>query len=127
MMAEPNHGSFEPRGQSVVRKDRNAEGRFGLMFKHLKPFSAPSPDLLRQLAETMRQAPTGVFDNSDIAAGFTFFGQFVDHDLTADLASDLEKQQDPDGLTTSGPRSSTSTPSTAAARRHAPSCTTDPS
>lgn len=95
-MAEPRHGSSEPRGQSVVARKREAEGRFGLMFKHLKPFTSPSPALLAKLAETMRQ--TAPEDNPDIPAGFTFFGQFVDHDLTADRTSELDKIQDPDGL-----------------------------
>ena len=101
-MAQPAHGSFPQRGQDAPAKNREAEGRFGFMFKHLEPFSPPD-ELLRSLAASMEQPPPDVadrtkFDNPAIPAGYTFFGQFVDHDLTADRLSELDKQQDPDGL-----------------------------
>jgi hypothetical protein len=37
-------------------------------------------------------------ENSGIAAGYTYLGQFIDHDLTFDPASSLQKQNDPDGM-----------------------------
>jgi hypothetical protein len=37
-------------------------------------------------------------ENSGISAGYTYFGQFIDHDLTFDPASSLQKQNDPDAL-----------------------------
>jgi hypothetical protein len=37
-------------------------------------------------------------ENQGIAAGYTYLGQFIDHDLTFDPASSLEKQNDPDAL-----------------------------
>lgn len=36
--------------------------------------------------------------NSNIPAGYTYFGQFVDHDITFDPASSLMRQNDPSGL-----------------------------
>ncbi|PYT04352.1 MAG: heme peroxidase, partial [Acidobacteria bacterium] len=36
--------------------------------------------------------------NPRLPAGFTYFGQFVDHDLTFDPASSLERQNDPDAV-----------------------------
>jgi len=36
--------------------------------------------------------------NSTIPAGYTYFGQFVDHDITFDPASSLMRQNDPSGL-----------------------------
>ena len=33
-----------------------------------------------------------------VSAGYTYLGQFIDHDLTFDPASSLEKQNDPDAL-----------------------------
>ncbi len=38
-------------------------------------------------------------ENTGISAGYTYFGQFIDHDLTFDPASSLQRQDDPDGLT----------------------------
>ena len=37
-------------------------------------------------------------ENPKIPAGYTYFGQFVDHDITFDPASSLQKQNDPDAL-----------------------------
>jgi hypothetical protein len=37
-------------------------------------------------------------DNPDIPSGYTYFAQFVDHDITFDPASVLERANDPDGL-----------------------------
>jgi alpha-amylase len=37
-------------------------------------------------------------EESAIPAAFTYFGQFIDHDLTFDPASSLQKQNDPDAL-----------------------------
>jgi hypothetical protein len=99
-MTAPFHGSVEQRGLQGIAKKRDAEGRFGFMFKNLEPFS-PADDLLISLAASMEQPrpnPFTQFDNPDIPAGFTFFGQFVDHDLTFDQTSKLEQEQDPDGL-----------------------------
>ncbi|MFK7804187.1 MAG: peroxidase family protein [Anaerolineae bacterium] len=37
-------------------------------------------------------------DDSNIPAGYTYFGQFVDHDITFDPISSLMRQNDPSGL-----------------------------
>jgi hypothetical protein len=34
-MSSPPHGSFEQRGQSAPARNRQAEGRFAFMLKHL--------------------------------------------------------------------------------------------
>jgi hypothetical protein len=38
-------------------------------------------------------------ENTGISAGYTYLGQFIDHDLTFDPASSLQKADDPDALT----------------------------
>jgi hypothetical protein len=35
-------------------------------------------------------------DNPNLTAGFTFLGQFLDHDMTFDPTSSLERQADPE-------------------------------
>src|SRR5205807_9905420 len=37
-------------------------------------------------------------ENTAISAGYTYLGQFIDHDLTFDPASSLQKQNDPTAL-----------------------------
>ncbi|WP_309892402.1 heme peroxidase family protein [Archangium sp.] len=42
--------------------------------------------------------PATNVDNETIPAGFTFLGQFIDHDLTFDPTSILERQNDPEAI-----------------------------
>ena len=90
------HGT-ELRGMYLTSKDRLAEGRFGAMFKKLPAF-APSDDLLTGIAETMVEPNTSdaflaktAADGGRLFAGFTFIGQFIDHDITLDKTP-LEQQ-----------------------------------
>jgi hypothetical protein len=85
------------RGIELVTKDRSLEGRFGLMFKRLQAFEPPD-ELLNGLAATMAESGGNV-NNPDLPAGFTFLGQFIDHDLTLDTTPLSLQQQDPDALT----------------------------
>jgi Animal haem peroxidase len=56
------------------------------------------PDTLEALADAMIARP-GTFDpNPRIPAGYTYFGQFVDHDLTFDPTSTLGLRNDPETL-----------------------------
>ncbi|SFK70945.1 Animal haem peroxidase [Geodermatophilus ruber] len=98
------HAVGDPRGADIaVRVDRKAEARFGLMFKDLPPF-APTDGLLRWLAASMNdgKAPLSdvrlsdfAFDNPGIPAGYIYFGQFVDHDMTLDRTPLTHRLQDP--------------------------------
>src|SRR3954451_12020110 len=86
------------RGMFLTTKDRLAEGRFGLMFKKLPAF-APADDLLTGLAQTMVEPDTSdAFLNTSprLFAGFTFIGQFIDHDITFDNTPLDLAQADPD-------------------------------
>ena len=80
---ERHHG-FRTRGLSkgiaAVPQGPLFEGRFGRMFRRLPVFDVEDNDLL-ELADSMTQ--TGVIDNPNIPAGFTYLGQFIDHDITS--------------------------------------------
>lgn len=94
------------RGLDVPRGSQQYEGRFGRMFRTL-PAANHSEQCLKALAcHMIAPRETKPFsddpdaeENSGISAGYTYFGQFIDHDLTFDPSSSLEKTNDPDGLT----------------------------
>ncbi|CAA9279132.1 MAG: Animal haem peroxidase [uncultured Corynebacteriales bacterium] len=93
------HG-YEMRGLAYVPISRQFEGRFGRMFR-LPPF-VPDDARIAEIAEVMTENVTGPrpeLDNPDIPSGYTYLGQFVDHDLTLDTASSLDRANDPDALT----------------------------
>lgn len=109
------------RGDQVNRGSRTFEGRFGRMFRAL-PAAEFDNGALEDLAWAMSAAPerqdptagTPGFskpsaspetdekfqddEESGIPSGYTYLGQFIDHDITFDPASSLQKQNDPDGL-----------------------------
>src|SRR5918998_2485998 len=87
------------RGMSLTSKDRLAEGRFGVMFKRLPAF-APGDDLLDGLARSMVEDQTVPDDahlntSPRLFAGFTFIGQFIDHDITFDNTPLEQQEADP--------------------------------
>ncbi|MCK1391531.1 heme peroxidase family protein [Bradyrhizobium sp. 1] len=96
-----------PRGLNVTRSPLS-QGRFGRMFRNLASatFGAKDSDNvanLSALADKMVAGFDGPKDGPDaeesgIPALYTYFGQFIDHDITFDPVSSLTKQQDPDGL-----------------------------
>jgi hypothetical protein len=76
------------------------------MFRTLPPAEF-NEGILKELAKRMtaeneeEQTPETEFDaeeNTGISAGYTYLGQFIDHDLTFDPVSSLQRQNDPDGL-----------------------------
>jgi len=109
----------------VIRGDQNIprsslfEGRFGRIFRSLPPASWPV-EALMDLGAAMTAAPETVEghpelpaaareigkmdrlhdeeENAGISAGYTYFGQFIDHDITFDPASSLQQQNDPNAL-----------------------------
>ena len=78
-------GIEEQPGQNVARAFR-----FSRMFGELPAFT-PADDGLIALGKAMEDAPN-FKDHPDLPAGFTYFGQFLDHDITFDKTDGL-----PDG------------------------------
>lgn len=94
------------------------EDRFGRMFRDLPPFASPSPQLTAALTELgkaggimdakdpLERGPILLItdpalsvnnpDNTTHTAGVTFFGQFIDHDITFDLGSRLGEPTPPE-------------------------------
>jgi Animal haem peroxidase len=122
MASSSNHGSV--RGSYLPRESRLFEGRFGRMFRSVPPFDLdPAEREVRDLAKLVAadglsdstgekvavmagkepggpSAETAVDEeeNPHVPAGYTYLGQFIDHDLTFDPASSLQRQNDPEAL-----------------------------
>lgn len=104
-LARP-HGGV--RGAELSRSSLLFGGPFGRMFRALPPADFGADDAaslaaLKTLAAGMLAAPDPIKNGPDaeesgIPAAYTYFGQFIDHDLTFDPASSLQKQNDPDAL-----------------------------
>ena len=58
------------------------------------PRKAPNE---KELLDTAFGTSEPADENPFLPAGYTYFGQFIDHDLTFDPNSSLQKQNDPDG------------------------------
>jgi hypothetical protein len=94
------------RGEMLSRQSTQYEGRFGRMFRTLPGAVHQEQDLamLAQAMQAERENPPTPEEEADeeenigISAGYTYLGQFIDHDLTFDPASSLQRQNDPDGL-----------------------------
>jgi hypothetical protein len=103
------HGSGV-RGATLPRNSLFFEGRFGRLFRTLPPGDYGDDDdasiaALTLLGAKMVSVPDSADpkdgpdnEESGIPAVYTYFGQFIDHDLTFDPASFLQKQNDPDAL-----------------------------
>ncbi|HNP88964.1 MAG TPA: heme peroxidase family protein [Kouleothrix sp.] len=95
------------RGETLSRQSSQFEGRFGRMFRTLPAAFHTEGELTalgQQMSAEAEAQPTPETERDDeenlgISAGYTYLGQFIDHDLTFDPNSSLQRQNDPDGLT----------------------------
>lgn len=100
--------SVPVRGLSTTASSPLFQGRFGRMFR-MEPATFGKTDTdaqnaLAKLAKAMTSSPDDPKDGRDdeesgIPALYTYLGQFIDHDLTFDPNSSLQKRNDPDALT----------------------------
>src|SRR5947207_9638795 len=99
------HGE-RPRGSDFHPSSTLFEGRFGRMFRTLPAAEFAEDDLKKLAGKMVAPAEAGETsenkdddeENQGISAGYTYLGQFIDHDLTFDPASSLQKQNDPEAL-----------------------------
>lgn len=99
------------RGVNNPRSRFFDSGMFGRMFPTLPPFAPDTNNVRNALLQlgsregimdakddpSIPNNPDNL-DNTRILAGFTFFGQFIDHDITFDPTSSLERQNDPEAV-----------------------------
>ena len=101
------HGARAPRGLQSVSGSESVTGRFGRMFRNLPVFDQDEAEL-KALAGKMLQEVEEPVDkdlgeededeNVEVPAGYTYLGQFIDHDITFDPVSSLQRQNDPDAI-----------------------------
>ena len=100
------------RGLMSTSRSSNFQGRFGRMFSQCSVMSATSygadeaesRSALMALGAAMTAGEDGAKDGRDgeesgIPALYTYFGQFIDHDITFDPMTTLISHSDPDALT----------------------------
>jgi len=94
------------RGLDTAAQSSTFEGRFGRMFRTL-PKATWTEEALKKLAAAMSADPepnptpeteTDDEENTGISAGYTYLGQFIDHDITFDPNSSLQKDNDVNSL-----------------------------
>lgn len=97
------------RGLMSTPKSSAFQGRFGRMFRFLPSATYGKTDADSRVAlMTLGAAMTSSFDppkdgfdgeESGIPALYTYFGQFIDHDITFDPMTTLIQHSDPDAIT----------------------------
>jgi hypothetical protein len=104
------HGGPGTRGPDRTTESSTTRGKFGRMFRNLPVFTLTDEDetiaQLSALAAKMVQPaeddkPLGEPDedeNPDVPSGYTYLGQFIDHDITFDPVSSLRRENDPEAL-----------------------------
>jgi hypothetical protein len=113
------HGFIPLGGDNPPRSTYYDQGKFGRIFPSLPPFAFDTPTLRAALKEIGKLGgimdakddlsdPVGLIvnpaknlanpNNPNLTAGMTFLGQFLDHDMTFDPTSSLERQQDPETI-----------------------------
>jgi hypothetical protein len=108
---QPTFHGMPQRGLGALTSSPSTQGRYGRMFRQLPPavFGSSDAQVVANLSELAariiqpteaEQAPETVDpdENPRIPAGYTYLGQFIDHDLTFDPVSSLQRQNDPDAL-----------------------------
>lgn len=88
------------RGLNAPQSKFYARGRFGRLFPSLPPHYPPQQALVEMGAARGVMDPGQAYNrpNPEVPAGFVFLGQFIDHDITFDPTSSLERQNDPEAI-----------------------------
>lgn len=94
-----HHGMAELKGLDAYCKrghEHTRDDRFGRMFPQLAP-AFISAEVLRDIGRKggPMDGKSAAKRSDAVPVGHVFFGQFVDHDITLDISSSLERVNDP--------------------------------
>lgn len=102
------HGSLRYQHDILVPRSSFYHGPYGRMFRHLPPWRpdgrtdtekmAAIENLAHNMIETAEESDDTSLDNPMIPAGYTYFGQFIAHDMTFDPTAYSQRLNDPDTL-----------------------------
>ena len=99
------HARHAAHREVLAPRSQFYQGPFGRLFRNLSPWTPPGAteadqiDAIHQIAEASFEGTFDrALDNEDIPAGYTYLGQFVDHDITFDPTSSLQRRNDPERL-----------------------------
>ena len=89
------------RGINAPQSKYYSRGKFGRLFPSLNAYFPEQGKLMElgRVGGIMDRGEGHNGDNHRIPAGFVFLGQFIDHDITFDPTSSLERQNDPEAIT----------------------------
>jgi hypothetical protein len=99
LVADGGAGDEAAAARAVLTNRLLGPGRFGKLFPDLPAFRPPDDDLValgRSMKESAPEDPA--LNSSDVEAGFTYLGQFVDHDMTADKTAGFFVFDDPEDI-----------------------------
>ncbi|HEX5895986.1 MAG TPA: heme peroxidase family protein [Thermoleophilaceae bacterium] len=91
------HGTVVPPGQDVDASREAPTGRFGQLFPGLLPCEL-SDGAIDEIVAWMGDKTRSRAANPRIPAGFTYLGQFIDHDITFDPTTTLNANVDAEFL-----------------------------
>lgn len=99
-------GALSDQHDILVPRSSFYHGPYGRMFRNLPPWFpdgrtdtekiAAIERLAQNMLETVEESDDASLDNRMIPAGYTYFGQFIAHDMTFDSTSYSQRLNDPD-------------------------------
>ena len=94
-----NHGIQSLHGiDAMCDPSHKDPSRFGRLFPDLSTLDTPDEEL-RKLGAAEGPMDTGAaVQTANMPAGFIFLGQFIDHDITLDVTSSLDRVNDPNAI-----------------------------
>ncbi|SFE96133.1 Animal haem peroxidase [Blastococcus tunisiensis] len=100
-----HHGGPRLRGLGAPPEPRADKGRFRWLIDGLKPLELPDATLTALAATMVDESGGGGWsgqptaaDNPALPAGYTYLAQFVDHDITFDSTSRLDRVDDAEAV-----------------------------
>ncbi len=102
MAPSAGHGKTQLQGQhDFCKRDHHHHNgdRFGRLFEDL-PALFTDPRVLEELGKSggVMDGGANPAETQTVAVGHVFFGQFVDHDVTLDVASSFDRVNQPDAI-----------------------------